>query len=192
MKNMQIPWTQSFFVFQRRDTFNGFYLLIKRRTEWLKERQFHMRGLYKSRRRADHGVHQDKWPYCMRSLLSCICTELTLPQPLSDLLCFTDCCASYLYDAPWWMEFWHDYRRLNTELAGVTRWLMTEGRTLTVFLLPSNGEKSPSLSWWPSIARPLRHEIQAVGPILMRKNGRNLVFLQSNRFRPGLEVLQMI
>lgn len=78
----------------------GFYLLIKRRTEWLNERQFHMRGLYKSRGRADHGVHQDKWPYCMRSLLSCICTELTLPQPLSDLLCFTDCCASYLYDAP--------------------------------------------------------------------------------------------
>lgn len=136
-----------------------------------------MRGLYKSRGRADHRVHQDKWPYCMRSLLSCICTELTLLQPLSDLLCFTDCCASYLYDAPWWMEFWHDYRRLNTELAGVTRWLMTEGLTLTVFLLlPSNGEKSPSLSWWPSIARPLRHEIQAVGPILMRKNGRNLVF----------------
>lgn len=136
-----------------------------------------MRGLYKSRGRADHRVHQDKWPYCMRSLLSCICTELTLLQPLSDLLCFTDCCASYLYDAPWWMEFWHDYRRLNTELAGVTRWLMTEGLTLTVFLLlPSNGEKSPSLSWWPSIARPLRHEIQAVGPILMRKMARILFF----------------
>lgn len=152
-----------------------------------------MRGLYKSRGRADHRVHQDKWPYCMRSLLSCICTELTLLQPLSDLLCFTDCCASYLYDAPWWMEFWHDYRRLNTELAGVTRWLMTEGLTLTVFLLlPSNGEKSPSFLVTidcPSIAS--RDSGSWSNPN-EKKWPESCFFLQSNRFRPGLEVLQMI
>lgn len=82
--------------------------------KWLNVRHFHMRGLYKSHGSSDHKVHEDKWPYCMRSLSSCICTELTQAQPLGDLLCFTDCCASYLYDAPWWMEFWHDYRRLNT------------------------------------------------------------------------------
>ena len=100
--------------FEKRRTLNGLILTKKESQKWLNVRHFHMRGLYKSHGSSDHKVHEDKWPYCMRSLSSCICTELTQAQPLGDLLCFTDCCASYLYDAPWWMEFWHDYRRLNT------------------------------------------------------------------------------